>query len=171
MSWPLHGACGQSPPMPLTSLHTRLTSLDCHTCMVVPSWWPLDAGARARLLLHQPRRAVVAHRPPAGSAAAARPYRQGPEPGSPGPRRWHLHLHLPEVREGRVSPRHAHEPAPAHPHRPGNGAGHAGGGVGGRAKRVGCRRRSGTGTSIAPLDAGSPASAALPYCGTGALGR
>lgn len=37
--------------------------------------------------------------------------------------------------------------------------------------RVGCRRRSGTGTSIAPLDADSPASAALPYCGTGALER
>ena len=27
-----------------------------------------------------------------------------------------------------------------------------------RLSRVGCRRRSGTGTSIAPLDAGSPAS-------------
>ena len=92
---------------------------------------------RARLLLHQPRRAVVAYRPPAGSAAPARPHRQGPQPRSPGPRRRHLHLHLPKVREGRVPPRHPHEPAPAHPHRPGDGTGHAGGGVGGRAKRVG----------------------------------
>ena len=41
--------------------------------MVVPNWWPLDAGGRARFLLQQPRRAVVAHRPPAGPAVAARP--------------------------------------------------------------------------------------------------
>ena len=39
----------------------------------------------------------------------------------------------------------------------------------GRGKRVSCRRCSGAGTSITPLDADSPASAALPYCGTGAL--
>ena len=45
--------------------------------MVVPSWWPLDAGGRAHFLLHQSRRAVVAYCPPARPAAAARRIAKG----------------------------------------------------------------------------------------------
>ena len=118
-----HPCC--SPP-PISADTSRLPYMYGGAKLVPARRW-----CRARLLLHQPGRAVVAHRPPAGSATAARPHRQGPEPRSLGPRRRHLHLHLPKVREGRVPPRHPDEPAPAHADRSGGGTGCAGGGAGG----------------------------------------
>ena len=68
--------------MLLTSLHLAVTSrlpyMYGGAKSVAARRW-----CRARLLLHQPRRAVVAHRTPARPAAAARPHRQRPEPRGP----------------------------------------------------------------------------------------